>query len=227
MAEAASQKNYKIRQQQMEYEKAKESLLYLPGIVEEEATAALEHVGPPYGLQAAMNFIHKQREQQKAQDDNDESNIQTKFAPFKGMKIRKCAGGTQYYGEVVDDEGEMMEVDDEGNKVRMWQVAYEEGGIDHLDWHELLQCRADRPVRTHPCRGRQLACLELFCGCGAVSQEFAERKWKVRSIDNAPTSRASDRVDISSFQLDDIGGMVPDFIWASPPCFTYSLMAGK
>ena len=58
-----------------------------------------------------------------------------------------------------------------------------------------------------------------------ISQEFAERKWRVRSVDNSLRSHATDRLDVMKFELKDIG-FVPDFIWASPPCFTYSIMAG-
>lgn len=189
-----------------QYEKAKTALLWLPGIREDEAAEALDRIGPPYGLQAAMDRIHAARGDP---DNYRRSNSGgEKFVPHVGMKVRKAAGGAQYLGKVTT-QGRMMEVDDEGHRLRMWEVTYEDGGKDDLDWYQLLQARADRPVRTHPCRGRQLGCVELFSGCGMVAQEFAERKWLVRSVDNSRRSNASDRVDIMKFELRDIG-YVPD-----------------
>lgn len=102
-------------------------------------------------------------------------------------------------------------------------VLFDDGDYEDMDYMELFQCRASRPLRLNPVRGRQLCSLELFSGCGIISQEFAERKWKVRSIDNDPRSYATDKVDIMKMTFENIG-MVPDFIWASPPCFTYSNM---
>jgi site-specific DNA-cytosine methylase len=96
-----------------------------------------------------------------------------------------------------------------------------------MDWEELPRCRADRPVRTHPVRGRPLQCLELFSGCGVVTQEFADRKWTVRSVDTDRSSNATDKVSVMDLDVEFRSiGFVPDFIWASPPCFTYSNMAG-
>ena len=198
-------------------EKAKMSLMWLPGMTEEEVTAALEKVGPPYGLQAVMNEIQETRHKVENYRSNN------KFSPYVGMKVRIAVGGAQYLGEVTSDS-RWLQVED-GTRVKMWEVTYEDDTKDDMDWYQLLQARADRPNRTHPCRGRPLYCLELFSGCGMVSQEFAERKWQVRSVDNSPYSNASDKVDVMKFGLRDIG-FVPDFIWASPPCFTYSLMAG-
>ena len=75
------------------------------------------------------------------------------------MKIRKPVSGEQYQGEVTGP-GEVL-ITDDGTSVRMWEVTYQDGTVDDMDWYELLQARADRPTRTHPFRGRQLNCLEL------------------------------------------------------------------
>ena len=207
------------------YDIARESLLYIPGMTESEVERALQETGPPYGLQAAMNFIQQQREDPNSYNP---SNPKQKFKIEVGLKIRMSSGGCQYLGQVTSESQWKTVEGDNGQaaKIRMWEVTYEDGTTDDLDWYQLLQARADRPTTLHSVRGRTLGALELFSGCGMVSQEFAERKWKVRSVDNSPTSYATDKMDIMKFSFQDIG-YVPDFIWASPPCFTYSLMAGK
>ena len=73
--------------------------------------------------------------------------------------------------------------------------------------------------------GRQLYAVEVFCGCAIVSEEFDHRKWRVRAFDNDPNSRATHQVDFMNFTWASIMN-VPDFIWLSPPCFTYSKLAG-
>ena len=73
--------------------------------------------------------------------------------------------------------------------------------------------------------GRKLYAVEVFCGCAIVSNEFVHRKWRVRALDNDPNSRATHQVDFMNFTWASIMN-VPDFIWLSPPCFTYSKLAG-
>ena len=201
-----------------DYETAKKDLCYRMGVTEEEVVAALDQLTPPYGLNAAMQLIHK------AKDNPDSYKAEReKFIPRVGLRVRKNYLGSTYYGNVTK-EAEWLEVD--GERVQMWEVTFDDGDIEDMDFNELMLCDANRPTRTHPVRGRQLCALELFSGCGMVTQEFANRRWRVRSIDNSPTSYATDKVDIMKIKYQDIG-MVPDFIWASPPCFTYSNMAGR
>jgi len=105
----------------------------------------------------------------------------------------------------------------------MWTVEYDEGGEpDQYCFHELRKYRADRPViKSDGCLGRTLNALELFAGSGIVSQEFCQRNFQVKSIDINPSSNATNVIDILNIEYVDIG-FVPDFIWASPPCTTYS-----
>jgi hypothetical protein len=96
------------------------------------------------------------------------------FAPEIGLRVRKMFDGRNYFGTVTKDS-ELKEVPpeveggseaEEGKpkEVMMWEVTFDDGDIDDMDWNDLFRCRADRPTRTAPCRGRRLQSLELFCG---------------------------------------------------------------
>lgn len=58
-----------------------------------------------------------------------------------------------------------------------------------------------------------------------MSQEFRQRLWKVVSLDIDENSNATLCKDILEVEPCDLP-FVPDFIWASPPCHTYSFLAG-
>lgn len=110
---------------------------------------------------------------------------------------------------------------------RRWEVTYDDGDKQDYEFMDLFRIRANRPTRPfHPC-GRQLYALELFSGCGKVTQEFVDLKWRCRSLDSSTDQNvnATDTVDLMNIKFHDIG-FVPDFIWASPPCSTYSFMTG-
>lgn len=203
-----------------DYETALTDLKYKIGITHEEAQAALKKMTPPYGMNEAIRLIHRARNSEESYVNRE------KFCPGVGMRIRKYYDGAAYHGVVIND-GEFCDDPETGEQVKMWKVKYDDDGdTEDMDFFELQRHYAGRPIRSHPVRGRELCALELFCGCNIVSQEFAEHKWRVRSIDNCPKSYATDQVDIMKLKYEDIG-FVPDFIWASPPCFTYSNMAGK
>jgi hypothetical protein len=221
------------------YEAAKAALCAMPGLSKDEVIASLDAmIGPPYGLQAALSAVHKSRD--KVCDDA-ESEGRKHFEPHVGMEVRKMMGGWTYYGKVTGDR----EPDQDG--ATRWEVTFEDGegaSREDMTWSELLLSRANRSSRFDPVLGRQLVMLELFSGCGMVSQEFAELKWKVRSVDSSFDSYATDKVSIMDIPVPGIDDtytksgkgldslfdllehFVPDFIWASPPCFTYSLLAG-
>jgi hypothetical protein len=104
--------------------------------------------------------------------------------------------------------------------------VYDDGDTHDMDFMELLFWRASRPTRP-PVRGRQLCALELFSGESMVTEAFADRRWRVKRIDISNWSNATSIADIMQLDFDEDVGMGPDFIWASPPCFTYPLPAGK
>lgn len=68
--------------------------------------------------------------------------------------------------------------------------------------------------------------LELFSGFGDISKAFAERGHEVFRVDWSEKVEAELHADVSKLTADDIielCGGVPDVIWASPDCTTYSI----
>mmetsp|Transcript_22366 Transcript_22366/g.36096 ORF Transcript_22366/g.36096 Transcript_22366/m.36096 type:complete len:249 (-) Transcript_22366:355-1101(-) len=88
--------------------------------------------------------------------------------------------------------------------------------MEELTSDECFWYWAKLPTIKKAIGGRRLFALELSAGVGIVTQEFARWGWEV----------LTDHVDIMNIQFKDIGG-VPDFIFASPRCFTNSVMAGE
>lgn len=198
---------------------AKKDLMYYVGISEEEIDVALAKMKSPYNTHEAMRLIQEARQEDTGIADYEPVQI------AKGLKIRKYYMGSAYDGVVTGDAEDMC--GDDGVHFKAWEVTFEDGATEDLDFNELVKWRANRPMKPHPVRGRQLCALELFSGCGIVTQEFATRNWMVKSIDNSIRSHATNLVDIMALKYDEHLGMVPDFIWASPECITYSLLAGE
>ena len=86
-------------------------------------------------------------------------------------------------------------------------------------FRELLACHASRLIQPDLVGGQQLCALEV--------QQMWYLWWRVESINNTLSSFATTIADIMHLNFDEHVGMVPEFIWASPPCFMYSLMADK
>jgi len=87
--------------------------------------------------------------------------------------------------------------------------------------------RKDDSGRVKHFQRRELRMLELFAGDAVISEAFHRYSsfWRTRSIDNNPASRATDKIDFMKLKWSNIG-TVPDFVWISPPSFTYSFLAG-
>jgi len=77
--------------------------------------------------------------------------------------------------------------------------------------------------------GAQFTMLEMFCGTGSVGKVVSRIPGaKVFSVDINPETlgyHPSKVADILTLDFTKLK-FVPDVIWCSPPCRTYSIMAG-
>jgi hypothetical protein len=180
----------------------------------------LKKFGPPYTfLQAAT--LELQRRQNKSKTKKSLECFKVEI----GMLIQKPFHGKLYEGIVI------CEVQDKviksGKLVKVWQIAYEDGDSEELDYDEVLHyhiCTPDPPLSN--IRGRALQAFELFCRNGVVLQEFCQRHWNVIALDADICSNATLVQDILKTEPSDLE-FVPDVIWASPPCHTHSCAAGN
>ena len=70
--------------------------------------------------------------------------------------------------------------------------------------------------------------LELFCGTKSISNAFYKRGHNIYTVDWDSQFKPTLVADVVSLVVDDIiklCGGVPDVIWASPDCTTYSVAA--
>jgi hypothetical protein len=70
--------------------------------------------------------------------------------------------------------------------------------------------------------------LELFCGTKSISNAFKERGHEVYTVDWEKGFAPDLAIDIEELTVDriiELCGGVPDVIWASPDCTTYSVAA--
>ena len=70
--------------------------------------------------------------------------------------------------------------------------------------------------------------LELFCGTKSISNAFKERGHEVFTVDWEKSFEPSLCVDIGTLtaeQVIELCGGIPDVIWASPDCTSYSVAA--
>lgn len=68
--------------------------------------------------------------------------------------------------------------------------------------------------------------LELFSGMGKISDSFKEKGFEVYRVDWSEKVEAELHADVSALTVEDViklCGGVPDVIWASPQCTTYSI----
>lgn len=70
--------------------------------------------------------------------------------------------------------------------------------------------------------------LELFSGTHTLSDIFKAHGWEAYTVDWDPSTDADLHADIGKLTADDVielCGGVPDVVWASPDCTTYSIAA--
>jgi len=67
--------------------------------------------------------------------------------------------------------------------------------------------------------------LDIFSGTGSVGRVAEQRGCTVFSLDNRPETNPSVCADILNWDYTTATG-IPDFIWFSPPCTTFSLLGG-
>lgn len=71
-----------------------------------------------------------------------------------------------------------------------------------------------------------LLILDLFAGTGSSTQAFEDRGHKVVRVELDPQHEAELHADVSQLTAEQVVvlcGGTPDFIWASPPCTTFSI----
>lgn len=71
-----------------------------------------------------------------------------------------------------------------------------------------------------------LVILDLFAGTGSSTQAFADRGHKVIRVELDPQHEAECHADVCTLTVDRVlalCGRTPDFIWASPPCTSFSV----
>ena len=67
--------------------------------------------------------------------------------------------------------------------------------------------------------------VELFRGTGSVGHVARRWGWEVVSVDMDPVHKATHTVDVRNLPYRSM--RIPDVVWASPPCTTYSLAANR
>lgn len=207
---------------------AKKYLKMMPCVYpQEDVDVAMEEVGYPYGLQTVMGRLLKRVGDVETKFGKSETLIPVKFTSpqfpstkldgksgdkLVGKTVRKSFVGKDFDGEVVCRKGDF------------YHVEYDDGDAEDLEGFEVVRYLYPRP-KLPPCLGRRYAMLELFAGTCVTSGAFYHQEWDTVSHDIDPTSNATIKSDILNLDPEELP-FVPDFIWASPPCETYSLLAG-
>ena len=70
-----------------------------------------------------------------------------------------------------------------------------------------------------------MSCLELCCGTHSFGKVFSKH-YNVVSVDNEPTFKPTICTDILEWDYKVYATDAFEFIWASPPCVSFSNMAG-
>ena len=180
--------------------------------------AAFDKVGYPYGLQSIMKHL-QENEQVEPLDPPPSFSI--------GQKVQKRFLGDFFKGTVVSTGMAQLG--------RKYHIHYEDGDQEDIYERELWQVAVwNNPLlplqpRTLPTElpGRSLHFLELFSGKGVVSQACHDSEYLWESVDVNPLTKPTMLRDIMCSDPSRDLKRVPDFIWVSLPCETYSNLAGN
>jgi len=69
---------------------------------------------------------------------------------------------------------------------------------------------------------KKIQLLELFKGTGSIGKEAIKRNYEIESLDIDPKCNATHTCDILTFDYKKL--KTPDFLWASPPCNSFSYL---
>lgn len=74
---------------------------------------------------------------------------------------------------------------------------------------------------------RKTKVLVLFDGYGCISKTLKQMGFDVRSLDILPLEHIDLPINILDYTPSMLGNWVPDIIWASPPCETFSIVTAR
>ena len=86
------------------------------------------------------------------------------------------------------------------------------------------QTTTETAIGYIPCYAQAFNVLELFAGSRSVGKIADKMGFNVCSVDIKPFENIDIVCDIENLELSDLP-FIPDIIWASPPCTTYSIAA--
>jgi hypothetical protein len=108
----------------------------------------------------------------------------------------------------------------------LFQVLYEDKQVEWLYAEDIRQIETSARIIPRTERSRSFHALELFSGTGNVSSAFKRQGCTTDSVDNDESANASIFKDIMKLDPEKDLSQVPDIIHVSPPCHTYSKLAG-
>jgi site-specific DNA-cytosine methylase len=107
-----------------------------------------------------------------------------------------------------------------------YRVLYDDGDTETFNSKELYENLAcnDQYMSS---KYTNCSMMELFSGCSLLSTLCRRKGMNAISFDNDPESNATIKADFRSPYVQTLlTNCIQDYIHASPPCFTYSHLAG-